>query len=436
MGVLLQEWKSAIALEARNSSQPELILTARVAYSPFISTRSYPLEAIQQYLNWGVREWMNGGLSANKLVLGLPLFGYAWKLVNPEDNGIGAPATGPGIKKSGFLSYKDIKNHIKGFGRKIDVKYNPIYVLNYCTIESSWIGFDDVEAIRAKVSYAKEKKLLGYYLWRVGCDDNWVLSQTAAEADINNSSDQEDSKRPLLAIILSSTAAVILLLGLFVIYYWRRRKLESREMPDWVKRSKYTVNKAAVDFSSSVPNLVEYTMNDIEAATNRFSIENKLGQGGYGPVYKGVLSDGQEIAVKKLSKTSKQGYEEFRNEVMLTAKLQHINLVRVLGYCIDREEHMLVYEYMKNKSLDYFLFDPNRHYAFDWKKRVQIIEGVTQGLLYLQEFSRFTIIHRDLKASNVLLDGNMKPKISDFGMARIFVKEDVEANTEMIVGTR
>ncbi|XP_031274683.1 class V chitinase-like [Pistacia vera] len=323
MGVLLQEWKSAVALEARNSSQPELILTARVEYSPFMPAKSYPLEAIQQYLNWvnlvaagyhipqkenvtgahaplydpnsgvytdqGVRNWMDGGLSANKLVLGLPLYGYAWKLVNPEDNGIGAPATGPGITKDGILSYKDIKNHIKVSGSKIDVKYNSIYVVNYCTIESFWIGFDDVTAIRAKVSYAKEKKLLGYYVWRVGYDDNWVLSQAAAEADINNSSDQEDSKRPLLAIILSSTAAVILLLGLFVIYYWRRRKLKSREMPDWVKRSKYTVNKAAVDFSSNVPNLVEYTVNDIEAATNRFSIENKLGQGGYGPVYKVIF---------------------------------------------------------------------------------------------------------------------------------------------------
>ncbi|XP_031274642.1 putative cysteine-rich receptor-like protein kinase 20 [Pistacia vera] len=470
MGILLQEWKSAVALEVRNSSQPELILTARVAYSPFMSARSYPLEAIQQYLNWvnlgaagyhkpqlenvtgahaalydpssdvytdqGVREWMDGGLSANKLVLGLPLYGYAWKLVNPEDNSIGAPATGPGIKKSGFLSYKDIKNHIKGSGRKIDVKYNPIYVVNYCTIESSWIGFDDVQAIKAKVSYAKEKKLLGYYLWRVGYDDNWVLSQAAAEADSNNSSDQEDSKRPLLPILLTATAAVILLLGIFVIYYRRRRKLKSREMPDWVKRSKYTINKAAMDFSNSVPNLVEYTLNVIEAATNRFSVGNKLGQGGYGPVYKGILPDGQEIAVKKLSKTSTQGFEEFKNEVMFTAKLQHVNLVRVLGYCIDREEQMLVYEYMKNKSLDYFLFDPNRHCILDWKKRVQIIEGVTQGLLYLQEFSRFTVIHRDLKASNILLDGDMKPKISDFGMARIFLKDNVEANTEVIVGTR
>ncbi|XP_031274539.1 cysteine-rich receptor-like protein kinase 11 [Pistacia vera] len=280
----------------------------------------------------------------------------------------------------------DIMNHIRGSGHKIDVKYRPIYVVNYCTIESSWIGFDDGEAIKAKVSYAKEKKLLGYYVWRVRYDDNWVLSQAAAEADIKNSSDQEGSKRHLLAIILCSTAVVILLLGIDV-------------GPG--ERSKYTVNKAAVDFSSSVPNLVMYTLNGIEAATNGFSVKKKLGQGGYGPVYKGILPDGQEIAMKKLSKTSKQGYEEFKNEVMLITKLQHINLVRVLGYCIDREEQMLVYEYMENKSLDYFLFDPNRYYVLDWKKHVQIIEGVTQGLLYLQEFSRFAIIHRYLKASNV-----------------------------------
>ncbi|KAG7942629.1 hypothetical protein I3843_16G113400, partial [Carya illinoinensis] len=129
------------------------------------------------------------------------------------------------------------------------------------------------------------------------------------------------------------------------------------------------------------------------------------------------------------------GFEEFKNEVTLTAKLQHVNLVRVLGFCIERDEQMLIYEYMPNKSLDFYLFDSARRFLLDWKKSVHVIEGITQGLLYLQEYSRFTIIHRDLKASNILLDNEMKPKISDFGMAKIFSKDEHEANTRRIVGT-
>ncbi|XP_028072480.1 putative cysteine-rich receptor-like protein kinase 31 [Camellia sinensis] len=170
-------------------------------------------------------------------------------------------------------------------------------------------------------------------------------------------------------------------------------------------------------------------------ATNNFSFENKLGEGGYGPVYKGTLQNEQEIAVKRLSKTSTQGFEEFKNEVMLTAELQHVNLLKVLGFCTEKEEQMLIYEYMPNKSLDYYIYDPIRCTLLDWEKRVQIIEGITQGLLYLQEYSRLTIIHRDLKASNILLDNEMKAKIADFGMARIFQKDELEANTGRIVGT-
>ncbi|KAG7942131.1 hypothetical protein I3843_16G084400 [Carya illinoinensis] len=193
--------------------------------------------------------------------------------------------------------------------------------------------------------------------------------------------------------------------------------------------------KAAGHFNGNVPNLQVFTLDEIEAATGKLSIENKVGEGGYGPVYKGKLPNGQEIAVKKLSKTSKQGFEEFKNEVVLTAKLQHVNLVRLLGFCTERNEQMLIYEYMPNKSLDFYLFDPSKSYILDWRRRIGIIEGITQGLLYLQEYSRMTIIHRDIKASNILLDEEMKPKISDFGMARTFMKHEHEANTGRIVGT-
>ncbi|KAM3337060.1 G-type lectin S-receptor-like serine/threonine-protein kinase [Capsicum galapagoense] len=139
----------------------------------------------------------------------------------------------------------------------------------------------------------------------------------------------------------------------------------------------------------------------MKEATSNFSFANKLGQGGYGPVYKGKLKNGQEIAVKRLSETSSQGLEEFENEVILTAKLQHINLVKVVGFCIENEEKMLIYEYMPNKSLDYYIYSKIK----------------------------------DIKASNILLDNQMKPKISDFGMARIFKEDAVEANTDRIVGT-
>ncbi|XAR53739.1 Non-specific serine/threonine protein kinase [Bertholletia excelsa] len=153
----------------------------------------------------------------------------------------------------------------------------------------------------------------------------------------------------------------------------------------------------------------EFPFVDLEtimAATNYFSHSNKLGEGGFGPVYKGVLFDGTEIAVKRLSTNSEQGSDEFTNEVLLILKLQHKNLVRLLGFCTDGEEKLLIYEYMPNGSLDTILFN-----------------------------SRLRIIHRDLKASNVLLDSDMNPKISDFGMARIFGGNDAGSNTSKIVGT-
>ncbi|KAM4125596.1 hypothetical protein ACB094_01G321200 [Castanea mollissima] len=306
--------------------------------------------------------------------------------------------------------------------------YNATYVVNYCIVGSTWIGFDDVEAVRMKVSYAREKKLLGYVVWQIPYDDNWALSLAAQE--------EENNGRPkwqLLVIILTTTATIALLLCLLVCYL-RMRKLKSKVIAKKLE-SKANNIAAAGDSNSNVPNLQVFSLADIEAATNKFSFENKLGEGGYGPVYKGVLPNGNEIAVKKLSKTSTQGFEEFKNEVMLTAKLQHVNLVQVLGFCIESDEQMLMYEYMPNKSLDFYLFDPIRRDLLDWKKRIDIIEGVTQGLLYLQEYSRMIIIHRDLKSSNILLDEEMKPKISDFGMARIFKKDEHEANTDRIVGT-
>ncbi|KAL8259845.1 hypothetical protein R6Q59_027798 [Mikania micrantha] len=178
-----------------------------------------------------------------------------------------------------------------------------------------------------------------------------------------------------------------------------------------------------------------FDLSTIAAATDNFSPSNKLGEGGFGSVYKGKLLNEQEIAVKRLSQSSGQGMQEFKNEVMLIAKLQHRNLVRLLGYCFHKEEKMLVYEYLPNKGLDSFIFDQEKASLLDWKKRFQIIQGIVRGLLYLHHDSRLRIIHRDLKASNVLLDSDLNPKISDFGLAKIFRGGEDEAKTHRVVGT-
>ncbi|CAM0878071.1 unnamed protein product [Alopecurus aequalis] len=182
-----------------------------------------------------------------------------------------------------------------------------------------------------------------------------------------------------------------------------------------------------------------YHIETIRAATGGFCPENEIGRGGFGIVYKGHMLDGQEIAVKKLSAENRvQGLKEFKNEVDLIAKLQHRNLVRLLGCCIHCSDRILVYEYMSNKSLDSFIFDLRRRATLSWKTRMGIILGVARGLLYLHQDSRHTMVHRDLKAANVLLNGEMVAKISDFGIAKLFSSvgdSQDSAVTERIVGT-
>ncbi|XP_023748859.1 cysteine-rich receptor-like protein kinase 44 isoform X2 [Lactuca sativa] len=180
---------------------------------------------------------------------------------------------------------------------------------------------------------------------------------------------------------------------------------------------------------------LEYNFSTIKAATNDFSEDNKLGKGSFGAVYKGKLGDGLEIAVKRLARDFRQGDIEFENKVLLVAKLQHPNLVKLLGFSLEGNERLLVYEFLPNASLDRFLFYPAKNTILDWEKRYKIIKGVAKGLLYLHEDSYLRIIHRDLKASNILLDAEMNPKIADFGMARLFDPDESQGDTNQIVGT-
>ncbi|XP_058782678.1 G-type lectin S-receptor-like serine/threonine-protein kinase At4g27290 [Vicia villosa] len=260
---------------------------------------------------------------------------------------------------------------------------------------------------------------------------NLYVRVNASAIDSNEEVSGGNKKSHTLTIAITIPLVIVFLLVIIVFYIYKRKR-KQRGKEDKSKNIILTkMKEEEQDFE-----LPFFDLSTMIDATNNFSNDNKLGEGGFGPVYKGILAqERREIAVKRLSRSSKQGTREFKNEVILCSKLQHRNLVKVLGCCIQGEERMLIYEYMPNKSLDSFIFDPVRKKLLDWSKRFNIICGIARGLLYLHQDSRLRIIHRDLKPSNILLDSDMNPKISDFGLAKICGDDQVEGNTNKVVGT-
>ncbi|XP_022877615.1 G-type lectin S-receptor-like serine/threonine-protein kinase At4g27290 isoform X2 [Olea europaea var. sylvestris] len=275
----------------------------------------------------------------------------------------------------------------------------------------------------------------GCLIWFGDLIDIKELSAEGQDIYIRMSSSESDlrgRKREILLVSFSLCMGIILL-GLSMILYVRKRKKSNRRLRGG-GLGHFTDNHHDESHNKDIE-LPLFDLHTITKATDNFSIDNKLGEGGFGPVYKGRLEKGQEVAVKRLSRTSTQGFDEFKNEVICIAKLQHRNLVKLLGCCIQGEEKMLIYEYLTNRSLDLILFDPMKSAVLDWPKRFHIINGVARGLMYLHQDSHLRIIHRDLKASNILLDSDMNPKISDFGLARSFGGNETGANTSRVVGT-
>ncbi|CAH9133658.1 unnamed protein product [Cuscuta epithymum] len=236
------------------------------------------------------------------------------------------------------------------------------------------------------------------------------------------------SKRTIITIVVSIAAGLIaLIICTFIVLKIRRKKMARNY-------SEVKENDSSID-EVNKEEFTQYDFITIKNATENFSDECKIGQGGFGAVYKGKLDNGLEVAVKRLSQASNQGNQEFKTEVALVAKLQHRNLVRLLGFCQEGTEMLLVYEFVPNGGLDRMLFDPANCGYLHWGIRYKIIESIARGLVYLHEDSRFRIIHRDLKASNILLDADLNPKIADFGMARLFAKDETQGSTSRIVGT-
>ncbi|KAH9779360.1 putative leucine-rich repeat receptor-like serine/threonine-protein kinase [Citrus sinensis] len=222
----------------------------------------------------------------------------------------------------------------------------------------------------------------------------------------------------VLGIVAAAAVVIILVVG---ILWWKG-----------CFRPKYTSERElrGLDLQTG-----SFTLRQIKAATNHFDVANKIGEGGFGPVYKGLLADGTLIAVKQLSAKSKQGNREFVNEIGTISALQHPHLVKLYGCCIEGNQLLLIYEYLENNSLARALFGPEEHrLKLDWPTRHNICIGIARGLAYLHEESRLKIVHRDIKATNVLLDKDLNPKISDFGLAKLDEEDNTHISTR-VAGT-
>nr|KAJ0216746.1 hypothetical protein LSAT_V11C300114940 [Lactuca sativa] len=258
-------------------------------------------------------------------------------------------------------------------------------------------------------------------------DENQHLYIRMATTELSGQS-RFNKKKRILTLVLSVLSTVLLL---STIVYAFKKKRKRRQKKGRGNRTHNAHKDHSSLQSENLDELPSFSMHEISMATDDFNIDNKIGEGGFGPVYKGLLKNGQVIAVKRLSKTSNQGLDEFKNEVICIAKLQHRNLVKLLGYCIHGNEKILIYEYMDNQSLDSFLFG-----LILYTSHFILVTTISaRGILYLHQDSRLQIIHRDLKAANILLDSEMNPKISDFGLARKFVGQDGMARTKKVVGT-
>lgn len=185
----------------------------------------------------------------------------------------------------------------------------------------------------------------------------------------------------------------------------------------------------------TVNNVRLFSYRELRSATGNFHPSNQLGRGGFGVVYKGTIRDGTEIAVKRLSAESEQGNREFLTEINMISNIRHPNLVHIIGCCIEGKDRMLVYEYMENNSLGSVLLGPsNKRISLDWSKRATICVGTAQGLAFLHEDCKPHIVHRDIKASNILLDRGLNPKIGDFGLAKLFPDNVTHVSTR-VAGT-
>ncbi|KAM2930193.1 hypothetical protein COP2_037247 [Malus domestica] len=299
----------------------------------------------------------------------------------------------------------DISKEAGGVNRAVVRKFNVSVSENYLEIHLFWAGkgtccipdFGDYGPLIAAVHAASDF--------------------TPTVSELPPTTPGKKSRTGLIVGIAVPVGVVGLLL-ISAILYTRRKKSEKEDDEDILGLG---------------PRPYTFSHAELRAATEDFNPSNKLGEGGYGPVYKGTLSDGRVVAVKQLSVASHQGKSQFVSEIATISAVQHRNLVKLYGCCIEGSHCILVYEYLENKSLDQALFGTSNLHL-DWPTRFNILLGTARGLAYLHEESRPRIVHRDVKASNILLDAKLSPKISDFGLAKLYDDEKTHISTR-VAGT-
>ncbi|CAL5412400.1 unnamed protein product [Camellia sinensis] len=315
----------------------------------------------------------------------------------------------------------------RSLGRRIfDVYIQDELVLKDFDIEAVAQGVDKAVVRKFNNTVVKNKTIEIRFYW-AGKGTRAVpirgiygplISAISIESNFKPHSDQ----RKKIVIVVGAVTFSLCLVFTILFIFWRRghsKSITSREQ-----------ELRGLDLQTGL-----FTFRQIKAATNNFDDNNKIGEGGFGSVYKGILLDGTVIAVKQLSSKSTQGNREFVNEIGMISGLQHPNLVRLYGCCIEGNQLLLVYEYMENNSLARALFGPKEwQLNLGWPTRLRICIGIARGLAFLHEESRLKIVHRDIKATNVLLDGDLNPKISDFGLAKLTEDDNTHISTR-VAGT-
>jgi len=272
--------------------------------------------------------------------------------------------------------------------------------------------------------YLPEKVFLGFS----ASTGNYTELNCVRSWEFEGSDIGED--RNLLWVWITVPAVLVLISGIVFYLYWERKH---RERPE----DTYTGIEDQIQGSSMAPQ--KFNLRELRKATGNFNLKNKLGKGGFGTVYKGVLPN-KVVAVKRVSKDSRQGKQEFIAEVTIIGSLRHRNLVKLIGWCYEKRELLIVYEYMPHGSLDKFIFGDEKlgleEEPLSWERRHIIIHGVAQALDYLHNGCEKRVLHRDIKASNIMLDTDFNARLGDFGLARTIQQSDVtHHSTKGIAGT-